>query len=421
MQDNTDLFAQVPLDGLAHPEMSLAAPEQPRASKRKSKQKTSGRAPPPSDPSQPHKPSSSVPPANSAQPALHDPLDEPPSSNWPDVRQLKRKTHHADPAQDLDAASRSPVDSAAAVLVPQTDAAEPSLLEDSVEDLMPLRVIPSAAAGTARAIKPPKEKHSKHKASKEKSFKSSKSGRSRAGKDILDRKEHGQDKKDTPTNASAPAGPDPKVKEAQADRDAEGSSYHRSSKQRSGKEQAVPAGAAGTQPADQPSDVPPRSLAHAQSRSPGRHRAGHKLDRDADPPAGSRSPSRHRADRRADMHAEQEVNRGGQADSSILRAPAQEPSQRSHSSRHRSQSRRIDASGPAGEAGAAVLKRLQPAVPMLDAEPASGPAAAASYEAAAAKVGCSKPAEARGQAQPGTRSWSHELFCERSGISLQES
>ncbi|KAK9862921.1 hypothetical protein WJX84_010052 [Apatococcus fuscideae] len=91
---------KVPLDGLAHPELSAAAPQEQRPSKRKSKHTAADPAPLPSDPSQPPHPSGTGPPASTHADAAelslpHDPLDEPPMEAAPARAQSCSKPSNA--------------------------------------------------------------------------------------------------------------------------------------------------------------------------------------------------------------------------------------------------------------------------------------------------------------------------------------
>ncbi|KAK9842917.1 hypothetical protein WJX74_004388 [Apatococcus lobatus] len=383
---------KVPLDGLAHPELSAAAPQEQRPSKRKSKHTAADPAPLPSDPSQPPHPSGTGPPASTHADAAelslpHDPLDEPPSSEPPDRRSLEQKAGHAVSVQDPDPTPRSSAVAPVAAAQPLSEAAQPSLLEDSVEDLMPVGLMPSAVAAGGVATKPAKEKHSKQKASKGKSSKGSKS---RASKD----EKHVRRKQEAAVKGPVPAEPNSKPQRVHTGTDGAGSSRHRSSRDLSGKEQAAP-----------DADVPKARLAvqaadaaavtRPPSRSPSRSRIVAR--------AQSRSPSTHRFEGKTDRSSEQDGSSRRTAHPPALGGAAQKLAQASHSSRHRSKPEH-DAkhAGPAGKAHAASPTRPQAGYDVSESQVAAGPAAAAAVEAAPARAqSCSKPSNATSQGHPG--------------------
>ena len=365
----------MPLDGLAHPQLSSAASQEQRPSKRKSKHKTQAPPSPPPEPDQaPHPSHAAGPRAQTAEaPALFDPLDEPPpGGDTPDAHGVKRKAKHAGLGPDLDPAPGSPVAATSGPARLLSDAAEPSLLEDSVEDLMPVGVMPAPAAA-----KPAKVRHSKHsKAGKEKSSKSSKSSTSKLGIKGAEGNRDNQPSKDELASAHAPVQPEAKLeKAAYADREgAERSSHLPSSRHRLGREHATAlADAPGATSTDQ---RPARAAASGQLRS----RSPSRLE-----PAGP------------DRHAEQHIMHGRQAEA------AQRPSRRPYSSWHRSKSLQhvydADASVAGEDVAASLAEPLQPAAHASDAHPSSGAGVGA---APAQAGGCSKPAlGSTSQAQPG--------------------
>ncbi len=236
------MIGQVPLDGVAQPELAGAAPEEPRQSKRKPKPVAPDFLQPPTD--------------SKADPA---PLPE----------------------------------------MPILDGPEPSLLEDSADDLMPLGVLPPAAAPKAAA----KRDKSKSKQGKEKPPKASRSGKSKPGKEKSSKHEAGKSAQskgdDLPVDAPAQTQPVEITAEDSNDRQERGKPP--ASKQNAPGEPHPEQAAAGPSSAKPPAGKHGRpetsrlSLVHEPSQSAGRpavdERGGHRSDRA--PERSSERASRH--------------------------------------------------------------------------------------------------------------------------------